>query len=90
MRAGLLRSPFFTEPPPTSETVFKGHEKDVQREPARIAMYAGKEHLLAVGPLRACVSAFLEGRDKLDKALIESQRMAEVRDGIIRTAEWQI
>ena len=30
----------------------------------------------------------VEGRDKLDTVLIESQRMAEVTDGTIRTAEW--
>ena len=32
----------------------------------------------------------VEGRDKLYTALIERQRMAEVPDGTIPPAEWQI
>ena len=68
-------------------------------------MYAGEEHFFD-GRLRVCVSGIhpafrltihrlgivfaVEGRDKLDAVLIESQRMAEVVDGIIRTAERQI
>ena len=68
-------------------------------------MCAGKEHLFD-GWLRIWVSTIhpalgltihrlgivfdVEGRDKFDTVLIESQRMAEVVDGIIRTAERQI
>ena len=35
-------------------------------------------------------SASTEGWDELDAAFIESQRVAEVRNGIVRTAERQV
>ena len=60
-------------------------------------MGARKEHLFEVSRLRVCVSAIhwvfvfdVEGRDKLDTVLIESHRMAEVLNGVIRTAKRQI
>ena len=76
----------------------------MQRESTRTTVSAGKEHLLEVGLLHVCAiypafeltngrmrSVFdVEGRDKLDTVLIESQRVAEVLDGVIRTAERQI
>ena len=74
-------------------------------EPAQTIVGARKEHLFEVSRLRVCVSAIhrafgltvhraivfdVEGRDKLDTVLIESHRMAEVLNGVIRTAKRQI
>jgi hypothetical protein len=35
-------------------------------------------------------SAGAEGWNELDTAFVESQRMAEVNDGIVRAGEWQV
>ena len=68
-----------------------------REEPARTTVCAGKEHLFEIGLFRVFVPIVLgigivdvEGRNKFDTVLIESQRMAEVVDGITRTAERQI
>ena len=81
-------------------------EQDTQREPARTTVCAGKEYLFEIGWHRVFVSFIhpvfgrtvlgiaivvdVEGRDKLYTVLIERQCMAEVPDGTIPTAEWQI
>jgi hypothetical protein len=70
-------------------------------EPERTVVGAGEEHLLNVGVSRdqGIVIIFVvtelairlpgaEGRGKLDTAFIESQRMPEVRNIIVRAAEW--
>jgi hypothetical protein len=43
-----------------------------------------------VRPLELGLSTGTEGGDELDTALVESQRMAEVYNGIVRAGEWQV
>ena len=62
-------------------------------------MDAGEEHLFNVGlrpvqiidlnfvPLAPRLSVKVEGRDIFDAAFVETQRMAEVQNGVVRVAE---
>ena len=58
-----------------------------------IAVLTGSDAMfgnLGLCPLCLGFSTGAEGWNELDTVFVESQRMSEVDDGIVRTGEWQV